>query len=261
MCTVLVPPNPQVNRQLGNPTIFRVWVNQQKGLVPNSLSLSSCTKPSFSCFPLLVFSSLCIFILSLFFQCFFLHLLVKAKSGTYQNQEGPFSSYTVATFLCKGLSAKILQNPNLSFHKINFPTELNEKQGERGEVSGHIHLPVLVFKQNLSIKNNKECKIHNKAFWWRDCIKLWETGMISTFWSPVKSSALMPSANPSQLGVVHQHWSHSHEPIFPHPIYSYLTCSGYMTSPVNLKICFKLLCSFSALQLSFCRLLASKLTA
>ena len=141
----------------------------------------------------------------------------------------------VATFLCKGLSVKILQNPNLSFHKNNFPTELNGKQGERGEVFGHIYLPVLFFKHNLSIKNNKECKIHNKAFWLIDCIKLWETGMISTFWSPVKSSALRPSANPSQLGVVHQHWAHSHEPKSPHPISSYLTCSGYKTSPVNLK--------------------------
>lgn len=153
----------------------------------------------------------------------------------------------VATFLCKGLSVKILQNPNLSFHKNNFPTELNGKQEERGEVSGHIYLPVLVFKHNLSIKNNKECKIHNKAFWSIDCIKLWETGMISTFWSPLKSSALMPSANPSQLGAVHQHWAHSHEPMFPHPVSSYLTCSAYKTSPVNLKNCFKLLCNFSAL--------------
>ena len=121
----------------------------------------------------------------------------------------------VGMFLYKGLSVKILQNPNLSFHKINFPTELNGKQGERGEVSGHIYLLVLVFKCNLSIKNNKECKIQNKAFWLTDCIKLWEKGMISTFWSPVKSSALMPSENPSQRGVVHEHWAHSHEPVFP----------------------------------------------
>ena len=34
---------------------------------------------------------------------------------------------------------------------------------------------------------------------------------------------------------------------FPHPVSSYLTCSAYKTSPVNLKNCFKLLCNFSAL--------------
>lgn len=73
--------------------------------------------------------------------------------------------------------------------------------------------------------------------------------MVNTFCSPAKSNAPMPWYKPQltrgcTAAVLSPIVMKLHS---PHTICSHLTCFGYMTIPVNLKFCFKLLCNFSAL--------------